>query len=575
MPVLAPATTRRVLPLPRVWARNTSLLVLVLLCLCWPFYAASAGRGIAARSASRIPLKGLGLPESDRFSSPLSSCSVHYLEQKLDQLSRGTSETFKQRYFVCESPKSKRKFKHKDDADRPVLFYCGNEADVTLYLNATGLMWESASKLDDAALVFAEHRYYGKSLPENLLRDDETTLSDKLRFLSVEQALADYAHLIFTLKNGGATSIPGVGPSSPFIAFGGSYGGMLAYWFRLTYPASTVGAIAASAPAFSFLDDKPPYDLESYGATVTDDASPTPGGSCATCASESRVGYSQLLSLADSPEGREQIRQEAKLCKITPLDSIDDVYQLALWVQSSYDFMAMGDFPYPSSYILNGHGTLPPFPVRVACEQLCSDSGSTAIRKLVDSSLVFYNHSGSLDCVDWRVGVNPDTSLDGMLWDYQFCTEMLQPMSRDGKRDMFFSQPFDLNATVSGCMSRWNLTSDRVDPFWAQTRFGGKSALPSVTRVVLSNGELDPWSRGGILPGMVRETGPLGVTPLLIKGAAHHVDLFFSRSDDPPAFTEARARELDIMRAWIADARQKKIVNTAAAAADSKSTSDA
>ena len=64
MPELQQRQRQHVLPLTRVWARNTSLLVLVL--LCWPFYAASAGHGIAARSASRIPLKGLGLPESDR-----------------------------------------------------------------------------------------------------------------------------------------------------------------------------------------------------------------------------------------------------------------------------------------------------------------------------------------------------------------------------------------------------------------------------------------------------------------------------------------------------------------------------
>ena len=32
------------------------------------------------------------------------------------------------------------------------------------YLNATGLIWESAPALG-ALIVFAEHRYYGKSLP--------------------------------------------------------------------------------------------------------------------------------------------------------------------------------------------------------------------------------------------------------------------------------------------------------------------------------------------------------------------------------------------------------------------------
>lgn len=33
----------------------------------------------------------------------------------------------------------------------------GNEADVTLYLNASGLMWENAEAFG-ALLIFAEHR---------------------------------------------------------------------------------------------------------------------------------------------------------------------------------------------------------------------------------------------------------------------------------------------------------------------------------------------------------------------------------------------------------------------------------
>ena len=41
----------------------------------------------------------------------------------------------RQRYFVCD----KRNWKKNG----PIFFYVGNEADVTLYLNATGLMWES------------------------------------------------------------------------------------------------------------------------------------------------------------------------------------------------------------------------------------------------------------------------------------------------------------------------------------------------------------------------------------------------------------------------------------------------
>ena len=61
--------------------------------------------------------------------------------------------------------------------------------DVTLYANATGLMWENAESFG-ARLVFAEHRYYGASQPF----PDGT--AGCLAWRTTEQAMSVFAELI-------------------------------------------------------------------------------------------------------------------------------------------------------------------------------------------------------------------------------------------------------------------------------------------------------------------------------------------------------------------------------------------
>ena len=79
-----------------------------------------------------------------------------------------------------------------------------------------------------AMLVFAEHRYYGESVPAGLSVDMPLNAT-ALQYLTMEQALADYASLIDHLKADRNTE------GSAVIGFGGSYGGMLAAWLRMKY----------------------------------------------------------------------------------------------------------------------------------------------------------------------------------------------------------------------------------------------------------------------------------------------------------------------------------------------------
>jgi lysosomal Pro-X carboxypeptidase len=63
------------------------------------------------------------------------------------------------------------------------------------------------------------------------------------RYLTSEQALADYAYLIDHIRS----SIQGA-EESQTIVFGGSYGGVLAAYFRIKYSHIVAGAHASSAP---------------------------------------------------------------------------------------------------------------------------------------------------------------------------------------------------------------------------------------------------------------------------------------------------------------------------------------
>lgn len=55
-------------------------------------------------------------------------------------------------------------------------------------------------------------------------------------YLTAEQALADFAQLIFDFKCANSQFA-----NVPVISFGGSYGGMLTAWFRQKYPNIVAG----------------------------------------------------------------------------------------------------------------------------------------------------------------------------------------------------------------------------------------------------------------------------------------------------------------------------------------------
>lgn len=71
-----------------------------------------------------------------------------------------------------------------------------------------------------------------------------------------------------------------------------------------------------------------------------------------------------------------------------------------------------------SSYLLNGNGVLPAWPMRAACQPLAVPQmeGEELLIGLADSIGLFYNYSRDLDCYAWQQGPNPETEEDGLFW---------------------------------------------------------------------------------------------------------------------------------------------------------------
>lgn len=134
------------------------------------------------------------------------------------------------------------------------------------------------------------------------------------------------------------------------------------------------------------------------------------------------------------------------LCPDSAPQSAEEVVELAQWVQNAWDYLAMGDvrfhfiavflnifitifstknldvslyklqYPYASSYMTNGDGELPAYPVAAACDYLAEESlqGRELLKGMAAAVGIFYNATGGATCFDWNQ-VNNNVIIDRIL----------------------------------------------------------------------------------------------------------------------------------------------------------------
>ena len=453
------------------------------------------------------------------------NCTDHWIEQPLDHFTYAqTPLKFNQRYFVCSS--------FFQPTGGPIFFYTGHEADVTLFVNNTGLMWELAQSVG-ALLVFAEHRFYGKSLP--------AVSRDCLQFLTASQALSDYANLISHLYT--AMSIP---KSATVVTFGSGYGGMLAGWMRIKYPHLVDGAIASSAPIFHPFEVTPPSSGNAFARRVTEVMGPV-------CATRLKAVLHTLDRWTENETDKKHLQHELGLCR---LDNKENVLK---WAQSPWGFLAMGNYPYPNAYIPATAGVstnpLPPNPLNAACAILTRSTDTDdkdLIASLRASLQSWYNGTGAEACfpvsvVDPVAGVHKGQCHGD--FSFQRCAELGGPFQQGTKKDAFWPAMTVAESNLhTSCESKYGRAA-RVGA--AAVEFGDSiiDTVAGMSNIIWSNGEFDPWAEYGVDCSQI--DCPSSVFSPTIRGGAHSSDLMFSSPLDDGHVTEVRRMEYVHISSWI------------------------
>ncbi|MQM13542.1 hypothetical protein Taro_046462 [Colocasia esculenta] len=455
--------------------------VVFLFCLLFALSVLSNSAGASVERRARAPrfpshellrARGRAQPQGDAGGRE-EPYETKYFAQTLDHFGFRPEgyATFQQRYLVDGT--------HWGGAAAraPIFVYMGNEADVELFTHNTGFMFDVAPRFK-AMLVFIEHRYYGKSMPfggKDVAYSNVSTLG----YLSSTQALADFATLIIDLKKNLTAE------GSPVVVFGGSYGGMLAAWFRLKYPHVAIGALASSAPILQFDGLVSPY---TFNNIITNDFK----SESENCYKVIKSSWKEIEDAEKQPGGREKLGKSFKICRLDEVSAS----ALADWIATALIYTAMTDYPTSANFLTN----LPAYPVRQMCRAIDDPAkGNDTFSKLYAVANIYYNYTGTEECFDLYSSSSVAIGYDG--WSFQACTEMILPTSGSNEDSIFPASTYDYTDREEYCRRRFGI---EPRPHWIPMEFGGHHIKRVLKRfgsnIIFFNGLRDPWSGGGSPP---------------------------------------------------------------------------
>ncbi|XP_059429038.1 uncharacterized protein LOC132162837 [Corylus avellana] len=449
--------------------------------------------------------------EPQTTSSFSSDVKTYYYTQTIDHFNyrHDSYATFQQRYVINS------KYWGGADSNAPIFAYLGAEGPLDDDLGSIGFLSDNGLRFK-ALQLYIEHRYYGKSVPFGTMKEALKNESTRGYFNSA-QALADYAAVILHVKKTLSAE------NSPVIAFGASYGGMLAAWFRLKYPHVVLGSLASSAPILYF-DDIVPQD--GYYSVVTKDFKET----SKSCYETIRQSWAEIDRVASTRNGLSTLSKKFNTCRpLNKSSELKDYLENIVTGAAQYNYDA------------------PRYLMSDMCRAIDEAAvGTDTLGRIYAGVVASYRQNHS--CYDMNEFTAPSETTDG--WGWQSCSDMVMPIGHDTNGSMFPPLPFNLTDFNNYCKKLYGV---EPRPHWVTTYYGGQDIKLILRRfasnIIFSNGLKDPYSSGGVLEDISHSL--LAVTT---AEGSHCLDIIVANSSsDPHWLVKQRNKEIKIIRKWIAN----------------------
>ncbi|XP_071095255.1 putative serine protease K12H4.7 [Haliotis cracherodii] len=475
----------------------------------WIFLPANVADAVGPLGSHRL--------SRDAPTPPPTVSPEYWIHQKLDHFNVDDNRYWKQRYYVFD------KF-YKPGG--PAFLTLGGEGALGVYVQEGA--WMDYIQTYHAIGFAVEHRYYGESHPTPDLS------TPNLQYLTVEQALQDFATFIVAAHKEHKLT------DTKWIAFGGSYSGMLSSYLRYKFPHLVAGALASSAPVGVSVFS--PEFLVSIGESLRS----VPG-----CYQAVGDAFDDVREHLKTDTGAQHVQSLFRMCVFNRTDKLD--------AENLMDGL-LSPIIKTAQYSNDNMGYLTdPLSIVSMCRVMTDTSRGSPLRRLADYQAIVYNNYTHVrdPCNDvtftFMVNNAKNMTYKGgdiahrRQWMYQMCSQLGAFVTSTSDNQPFghvISEDYVERVCQAYFGPVFNVTLLTRGVQQMLVDYGGLGI--QATNVVYTQGSYDPWQKYGF----TKDPNPKAPV-IVIQGVGHVADLFKSSPMDNVQLKQARNHIRRLIGQWI------------------------